>query len=248
MSRTGASRTVNQDSYYANAEIGLFVVADGAGGMDNGDVASRLAVFEVRTSFSRDKPVGLGAKRSTLIRGIERANAEIRKWVVQEGASRMASTIVAVACEGPKAVIAHVGDSRCYRLRRGRVTRLTADHTVAAELARSTGMTDEEAKRLPFSNVLSRALGSKDQVDVAVSEAELEWGDILLLCSDGLSGAFDDGELGGLMTSWSSDLNEAAGDLVAEARNRIGDDVTALLVQWGTTATWRGVRVRDPGG
>jgi serine/threonine protein phosphatase PrpC len=243
-SLTGASRAVNQDSYYANGNLGLFVVADGAGGMDNGDVASRLAVFEVRSRFSKDKPETMADRRETLIAGIQSANLEIRKWVKSTGERRMASTIVAVAADGPRCVIAHVGDSRCYRLRDGKVTRLTDDHTVAAELARNTGLTDEEARKLPFNNVLSRALGSREKVDVSINEEHLDWGDILLLCSDGISGAFTDEELGRVMSHCTADLNEAASELVAEARQRIGDDVTCLLLKWGTTATWRGVRVR----
>ncbi len=247
-SRTGAARTVNQDSYFADPDIGLFVVADGAGGLANGDVASQLAVYEIRSAFQRDLPQTMDDRRECLVSGIKRANSEIRRWIDEGNVHRMASTVVAVSCDGPDAVIAHVGDSRCYRLRGDQVTRLTDDHTVGAELARETDMTEEEAKRIPYQHMLSRALGADKDVDVAITETRLHAGDVFLLCTDGVSGTIGDEDLSRLVREWSSNLNAAAGELVSEARERGGDDVTALLFQWGGDGKhWSAVRLRPRG-
>jgi len=193
----GIVRSVNQDAYgeYEDLAAGrcLLFVADGMGGHRAGEVASQLAVECVGEAFeSSDLPAS-----ELLQLALESANARIFDASIQESDfAGMGTTGVALLLTGePKSWVAHVGDSRAYRWRAGQLSLLTSDHSVVGELVRRGQLTLEEARTHPQSNEILRALGTQPDVDVELTEVELEPGDLLLLCSDGLSGMLPDEEI-----------------------------------------------------
>jgi protein phosphatase len=142
----------------------------------------------------------------------------------------MGTTLVALLVDGEQAALAHVGDSRAYRVSRGRLDLLTSDHTWVAEQVHAGNLSEEQARTHPFKSVVTRALGGDREVSVEVAELDLEPGDVYLLCSDGLTGMVDDDAIRRHLTGASS-LEEACRSLVFEA-NRSGgkDNITALLL------------------
>ncbi|HET7841550.1 MAG TPA: protein phosphatase 2C domain-containing protein [Terriglobia bacterium] len=201
----------------------LFVLADGVGGQERGEVASRVAVESLLAGF-RSAPAG--EMLSTLLpRLVQAANTR----VVEEGlAARsrgpaMATTLVTCALRFDRAVVAHVGDSRCYLIRRGEATVLTRDHTVASEQVRLGVLSRQEAAEAPTRHLLSRSLGQELFVSAEVSDHTLLPGDVLVLCSDGLHGALDSREIARIAAHHRS-LEKAAQELVALANQKDGSD------------------------
>ncbi len=201
----------------------LFALADGVGGQDRGEVASRVAVEGILEGF-RSAPAG--ELLSTLLpRLVQAANTR----VVEEGlAARsrgpaMATTLVACGLRFDRAVVVHVGDSRCYLIRRGEATMLTRDHTVANDQVRLGVLSKQEAAETSTRHLLSRSLGQELFVSADVSEHTLLPGDVLLLCSDGLHGAVDSGAMA-RVAAHHRNLAEAAQELVALANQQDGGD------------------------
>lgn len=209
----------------------LFALADGVSGHDRGEIASRIAVECVLAGF-RGVP-GRGVHTVLLPRLVQAANVRIYETGLkskQPGAA-MATTIVLCALRFDRAVVSHVGDSRCYIIRRGRPTLLTRDHTVADEQVRSGELTEREAAELPTRHVLSRSLGNNLVVGVDTSDHQIHAGDVLLLCSDGLHGAVPPKEMARIV-SHAADLSVAAQDLAAVANDRDGsDNISIQLVR-----------------
>lgn len=227
----GVVREVNQDAFgrfddTERSEI-LLVVADGLGGHRGGEVASQMAVDRLGEFVlaSGDAP------EARLHQGILEANkailSESRRDVALDG---MGTTIVCLllAEEGPS-YAAHVGDSRLYRSRAGRLTALTEDHSLVATLVREGVLTEAEARTDPRRNQILRALGVRDDLEVDVAPVELAAGDIYLLCSDGLHGMIDDEELEQRIARVTRPAR-AAEELI-EAANQAGgtDNITCLL-------------------
>ncbi len=209
----------------------LFALADGVGGQDRGEVASRVAVESILEGFRR---APAGEMLSTLLpRLVQAANAR----VLEEGlAARsrgpaMATTVVACALRFDRAVVAHVGDSRCYLIRRGEATLLTRDHTVASEQVRLGVLSKPEAAAAPTRHLLSRSLGQELFVSAEVSDHTLLPGDVLVLCSDGLHGAVDTREIARL-AALHRDLANAAQELATLANQQDGsDNISVQLVR-----------------
>src|SRR5246127_5367028 len=173
----------------------LFVLADGVGGQRQGEVASRAAVEEVLAGFRRAPAM---ESHSTLLnRLVQSANARICETEALAGpaGSGMSSTVVVCALRFDRATIAHVGDSRCYLIRNGKARILTHDHTVANEQLHLGILSKAEAESLPTRHILSRSLGSELFVKVDLDEVQVQPGDILMLCSDGLHGAVSSTEI-----------------------------------------------------
>jgi protein phosphatase len=257
----GRQRKHNEDHMLLRPELELFVVADGMGGHNAGDIASRLATASIRNFYEATLdgtlPEGaLGEGHETLSGGAQRLAAAIRKANrdVFEISSTyrqhhgMGSTVVAAALDhealdhaqgdgttrddGVRTLhIGHVGDSRCYRLRSGELELLTHDHSLVNDaLALKPDLTPEELARLP-KNIITRALGMREDVKVDVRSVEVRAGDVYLLCSDGLSGLVDEPEIA-LILDGVSDLREAAEQLVSMANDNGGNDnISALLVR-----------------
>ncbi len=208
----------------------LFALADGVGGHDLGEIASREAVETVLTGF---RGVTSGEPGTALLSRLIRA-ANLR--VYEKGRSAcpggiaMATTIVACAIRFDRAAIAHVGDSRCYLVRRGRAAVLTRDHTFAAEQVRLGLVSAGEVSNSDTRHVLSRSLGSDLFVNVEVSEHQVLPGDVLVLCSDGLHGAVSLPELAG--AAESPHLAASARRLIDLANNRSGgDNISVQLIR-----------------
>ena len=210
----------------------LFALADGVGGHDCGEVASQAAVEFVLSGFraarSGESPTAL------LPRVVQAANTHVFETGLassSRGSSSMATTLVACILRFDRAVVAHVGDSRCYLVRHGHATPLTRDHTVANDQIRLGVLSAQEAADTPSRHVLSRSLGNDLFVAVETSDHQVHAGDVLLLCSDGLHGALPASEMANVV-SQNPDLNTAALELVASANERDGsDNVSVVLIR-----------------
>jgi protein phosphatase len=204
----------------------LFVVADGVGGHEKGEVASRTAVETLLDGF-REAPRAqpLSGLLQSLVR---KANTRVLDASLNSG---MATTLVACALRYDRAVIAHVGDSRCYLIRQKAATLLTRDHTIANEHARLGLMSSDDVAEAETRHILSRSLGSELSVSAEVNDHQVLAGDVLVLCSDGLHGALSSQEIAGLVSE-TSDMELAARRFVALANEKDGsDNVTALVVR-----------------
>src|SRR5829696_4840061 len=188
-------RPHNEDSYLELNQIGVFAVADGVGGAQAGDVASQMAVEILAEAFN-NQPANVDAE-DVMKLALERANSAIYQMASDlPQLASMATTIVALQISGDVATIGHVGDSRLYRIDpKGRLNRETADHSVVEEEVRAGRMTAEQALNHPSRNVISRALGAEDDVEVELKTMMVEPGTTFLLCSDGITRHIPDGEL-----------------------------------------------------
>ncbi len=211
----------------ARAQGWLFVLADGVGGQEQGHVASKAAVEKLVVGF-RDAPKD-EPRTALLTRLVQAANTHIYETgrAAAPGGLAMATTIVACALRFDRAVVAHVGDSRCYLIRRGYAKLLTRDHTVVAEQVRLGVLSRREAASASTRHLLSRSLGSDLFVAVDTSEHLLLTGDVLLLCSDGLHGLVPASEMANVV-SRCADLEAAAQELVSIANQRDGGDNISL--------------------
>ncbi|HXJ88241.1 MAG TPA: protein phosphatase 2C domain-containing protein [Candidatus Binatia bacterium] len=208
----------------------LFTLADGVGGQRQGGVASRAAVEEVLGGFRRAH--AMESHGPLLTRLVQAANARICETEALAGpaGAGMSSTIVVCALRFDRATIAHVGDSRCYLIRDSKARALTNDHTVANEQLHLGILSKAEAEEANTRHVLSRSLGSNLFVKVEVNEVQVQAGDVLLLCSDGLHGAVSSEEIARTV-SRRSELSAAAQDLVASANRQDGsDNVSVQLI------------------
>jgi len=208
----------------------LFAVADGVGGQDLGEVASRLAVESLQEGFRR---AASGESHSNVLqRLVQSANTRIYEAgkKASAGGVAMATTVVACALRFDRVVVAHVGDSRCYLIRRGHTTQLTRDHTVVNDQVRLGVMSAKEATEASTRHLLTRSLGNDLFVNVDVNEHQVLPGDVLLLCSDGLHGAIPAEELADIVSSHPN-LEYAASKLIDLANQRDGaDNVTLQLI------------------
>lgn len=238
---TGRVRQNNEDSFASEADISLFVVSDGMGGAEHGEVASAIAVATVaqhcRNALADPKlPLegaahpGLTAATNRLLSAIRSAHSAIYRLSASDPALRgMGATIVAAWVQGDTLSLAHVGDSRAYRLRHGNLEQLTSDHSLVAEQVRLGLLTSEQAAESHLQTILTRALGHSEAVEVDAQEHQILAGDTFLLCSDGLSRMVPDPEIASAIDQ-SLGL-DAASDHLIELANRAGgeDNITALL-------------------
>src|SRR6266699_1300852 len=230
-------RPVNEDSLLADPVRGIFAVADGVGGAEAGEVASQTAVEVLDEAFRHR--VGDGDDVEDLMElAIQRANNSIHRMAIEHPRfSMMATTIVSLHVDGNRATIGHVGDSRLYRISPdGRLHRETTDHSIVEEEVRAGRMSPEQAANHPSKNVISRALGAEESVEVDMKTIEVENGTAFLLCSDGITRHIPDGELGRLLTSYENP-NQAAEEMKRLCYERGAEDnLTAVIVQVGAPA------------
>ena len=226
-SDTGQVRPANEDSFLVRSP--LFVVADGMGGANAGEVASRAAV----ETFAAGLPAGEDPG-PRLAEAVRAANRRINQESEADTSRRGMGTTVTAALIGDSSVtVAHVGDSRAYLIREGEVSQLTRDHTLVDELVRQGSLTEAEAAVHPQRSIITRALGPEPSVEVDVETHSLDAGDVLLLCSDGLTGMVGDADLLAIVER-SNSLAAAAKELV-DAANAAGgkDNITVLLARVG---------------
>jgi protein phosphatase len=209
----------------------LFAVADGVGGQDKGEVASRTAVDSLLAGFRR-APRG-EQLRSLLPRLVQAANEKVYEagMAANSRGRAMATTLVACALRFDRVVVSHVGDSRCYSIRNGHATALTRDHTVVGEQTRLGLISAREAAESETRHVLTRSLGNGMFVGVDTSDHLVLKGDVLLLCSDGLHGAVPASDIADIVTR-NTDLDSAARELIDAANDRDGgDNVSVQLIR-----------------
>lgn len=239
LSDVGRRREGNEDEFRFDPALGFFAVADGMGGHAAGEVAARLAVetmLEAVRKRTHDGAAPDPLVASTALReAVDEANRRICDSIATHEEQRgMGTTIAAVLATGDRAVVAHVGDSRVYLLREGRLLRLTSDHSWVNEQVKLGLLSDDAAQRHPMRNIVTRALGSRSDVDVEIALESIRRGDVLLLCSDGLNTMLSDDEIRDLLGAHHDDPEAAARTLVAAANARGGDDnVTVIVVRVG---------------
>jgi len=223
-------RPLNEDSFLSDSERGIFSVADGVGGAEAGEVASQTAIEVLDEAFRHRLD---GADVEDLMElAIQRANASIHQMAQDHAKfSMMATTIVALHVQGNLATIGHVGDSRLYRLTpAGQLLRETADHSVVEEEVRAGRMTPEQAANHPSKNVISRALGAENDVEVDMKVIEVDDGTEFLLCTDGITRHIPDHELRHLLITYA-DLPTLCRELKRICYERGAEDnLTAVVV------------------
>jgi protein phosphatase len=245
VSDVGRKRKGNEDSLFVNPEQHLFVVADGMGGHAAGEVASKVAVDainefvcltggdeEITWPFGLDENISYDGNRlKTAIRYANRKVLEATKEKSEyEG---MATTVAAVLVDGDGANLGHVGDSRVYLVREGQITQLTSDHSWVNEQIQSGVISPDQARTHPLRNVVTRALGGKPDLQVDMQLHKVKAGDILILCSDGLTTMMADDEIAKVVTDAGGDVEKAAPALVAGANAKGGEDnITVLLLRF----------------
>jgi protein phosphatase len=222
-SDTGRQRQANEDSYFARAP--LFAVADGMGGAQAGEVASRLAAEAFEAGRRRE-----GQSPEAFLRQVARAANRRIHALAQRDVSRsgMGTTLTAILVDGDDVVIGHVGDSRAYRFRDGELELLTSDHSLVEELRRQGRLTDEQAEAHPQRSIITRALGPEPDVEVDTMTYRARPGDVYLLCSDGLTTMVKDDEIRAVLAD-AADLETAADELVRRANEAGGrDNITVV--------------------
>lgn len=241
----GRQRDVNEDAYRLVPEESLWVLADGMGGHASGQVASAMAVeaicdFMVRW---RHQPgfqwpfeimESRGFDENSLVNAVRVANVRIYNRAQIDSECENMGTTAVVATHNPDLglVVAHVGDSRCYRLRRDELVQITDDHSLVNHLMRHFHLSEAEAKSRAGSNVIVRAVGLEDDVEPDLNVDQPEVGDVYLLCSDGLSDLVEDWIIQQILIGHADDLNEAAEALVRAANSAGGtDNITVILLR-----------------
>jgi PPM family protein phosphatase len=219
---TGRQRTANEDAYFARAP--LFAVADGMGGAQAGEVASRLAAEAFEPLERRSEPA------EAYLRSIaESANKRIHSLAEHDSSrSGMGTTLTAAMVEGDEVSLAHVGDSRAYLFRDGDLKMLTSDHSLVEELRRQGRLTDEQALQHPQRSIITRALGPEREVDVDTMTFSARPDDVVLLCSDGLTTMVSDERIAEMLRT-EPDLESTVSRLVREANDAGGrDNITVV--------------------
>lgn len=239
----GRKRDHNEDFLHLPSELRLAIVADGMGGHASGEVASQLAVDTVVDYYERTahmQPLTWPYKVDRDLRGdvnrmttsVLLANLEIFEKAQREAQSKgMGTTVVATYFLDDTVIIGHVGDSRVYRLRGGVLTQLTEDHSLINDYIKMKRVTAEEAENWPHKNVIVRALGMKDTVQVDILTESPQVGDCYLLCTDGLSGMLSDEQMAQMVRS-EPDLDRAV-ELLIDGANQNGgiDNITVVLAR-----------------
>ena len=239
----GRKRQHNEDAFLVDPDLGLFLVADGMGGHAAGEVASTRAVEVVKSQLGAGRqaledlarastPEARAAAAALVETAVQRACAEVYRLAAADPSKRgMGTTLVCLVVAGSKAVVGHVGDSRVYLLRSGQCHRLTEDHTLVAAQVKAGTLTREQAHASQFRNVITRAVGIQESVQVDTLMVDLLPRDTFLLCTDGLHTYLGDEELAPILSS--PVLKDLPAKLIAVANERGGrDNVTAVVVRF----------------
>ncbi|MBF8982198.1 Stp1/IreP family PP2C-type Ser/Thr phosphatase [Lutibacter sp. B2] len=234
-SHVGNVREINEDAYFiSNDEFKLFIVADGMGGHNAGEVASNIAIDSIvsyieenkdRLSECEDEAVDI------LREAIITANRNIFIKSQNESACHGMGTTLTLALILSKVYIGHVGDSRAYIVRNGEISQITRDHSLVGELLRNGNITEEEAKVHPQKNMITRAVGTEEDIKMDSYSLDFEKEDMIVLCTDGLSNLIENSEMRNIL-SGSKDLNLACKHLIELANERGGNDnITVIAIR-----------------
>lgn len=226
LTHEGRVRTNNEDAYGMRAADGMYVVADGMGGHENGEWASAAIVEEIERV---DLPKDFDAAWTVIGEALHTANATI--WAEAKARShQMGSTVVVLFVRGNRFAVLWVGDSRVYLARKGMLVQLSHDHTQVQEMLDRGLLTAQDAEGHPMKNILARAMGVRETVEVDVVSDEIEPGDVFLLCSDGLTARVSDSEIGEILSTddGGDDFVRTLVDLTLE--RGAPDNVTVIAV------------------
>ena len=222
----GRVRKQNEDAAWLDEKRGIYVVADGMGGHLAGEVASAMAIDAVKRMAQENEMASISLLRNAVVAAHEAISA---RALENQNCSGMGTTISAMWRGGHYMYIAHVGDSRVYRLRKGRLEQITQDHSLVEELVRAKIISREEARNHPRRNIITRALGTPGENAPDLLAADMEAGDLWLLCTDGLTGMVDDEQIERVL-SGSESLDKMADTLLQMALAAGGrDNVTLIL-------------------
>jgi serine/threonine protein phosphatase PrpC len=241
----GMKRNHNEDTFSVIEDENLYVVCDGMGGHASGEVASQMAVECLKTFFKETRedpeatwPYKMDRSRryeeNRLITGIKLANLRIYETAQREAGKRgMGTTIVVMFAVEEGVYVAHVGDSRGYRIRDGKIEQMNEDHSLLNDYIKMKRLTPEEIANFPHKNVIVRALGMKDTVKVDTRFETPRANDIYILCSDGLSGPVKDEQIQSIIAQYQTDIKTCTSKLIEAANENGGpDNVTAVVVRW----------------
>ena len=229
-SDVGLRREANEDFYAIDESAGLFVVADGLGGHAAGRTASELAVGRFMDFL---RTAGHGSDFERLHAACVSAHEAILEKVLEDSSLQgMGTTLAGLWFQGGRMALAHVGDSRIYVFRDGKLHGLTCDHSLVNEMIFRGALTNQQARLHPYRHVITRALGVGQTVEPDIVELEPRSGDVYLLCSDGVTGPMDHEDLAQVMLAGRRDLETIADSLISIANESGGDDnATAVLVE-----------------
>jgi len=245
MSDVGLRRDQNEDALLVDDDLRLYVVADGMGGHAGGGTASRLAVETIQRTVRAARSRAPEAfapvpPEESALPGVLRGAVEQACAVIHAAAQAdpelagMGTTVTAVLLDGCSAFLAHVGDSRCYLLRDGRIQQISEDHSLVNEQVKAGAITADEAKHSRFKNIITRSVGFEREVQVDLTPFAVEAGDGIVVCCDGLTNLVEDAEI--LRISAEAPLADAPARLVALANGRGGDDnITVILIRVGSS-------------
>lgn len=229
----GRRRKLNQDFVYTSEKpVGslpnLFIVADGMGGHNAGDYASKATV---ETIVEKIENASETDRTRILEEAIQAANTLIRQKARESAdLEGMGTTVVAATCEGNSLCVANVGDSRLYVANKKEIRQITKDHSWVAEMVRRGGLGKEEARNHPDKNIITRAVGADDGIKVDFFTVQLKEGDLILMCTDGLTNMLEDEEIR-MILDGARDMVEKAEELVAAANERGGrDNISVILI------------------
>jgi len=239
MTDVGKVRAVNEDNFTVEESLGLFMVADGLGGQNAGEVASKMAVETIKSHLNDEKNPLVGEYKeefsqdtNRMLSGIRLTNSAIYEAGQRNSEQRgMGTTISSVFINGDVMSLVHVGDSRIYRIRKERLERLTMDHSVVEEQLIQGLITKEEAAESKYKNVITRALGAEETIEVDADEEVLLDRDKILLCTDGLTDMVDDEEILRMILRNGDDPQRAGEELVDVANSKGGlDNISVILL------------------
>lgn len=240
----GRVRRINEDNFRLIPQCSTLVVCDGMGGHAAGEIASLRAVETVEAYLLRGRQIappppdlnpsnqrGLPSEALDLVWAVRLANRRVYQTAQAQRQMRgMGTTLVAMRFVSGRAIVCHVGDSRAYRFRDGRLEPLTVDHSLVAELVAQNEITLEQARTFADRNIITRALGTRSVVAVDVSVQNARNGDWYLLCSDGLSGTITDEEIEGVLARRTHDPKQAVSDLIGAANAAGGPDNITVAI------------------
>jgi PPM family protein phosphatase len=251
----GRVREHNEDAVASDETVGLVVLADGMGGYKAGEVASEMAVLsitaELKETISYQRPgkidaeLGKQAEARLILDAVKSANEVIYSVSqTQSQCAGMGTTLVVGVFTNNKLLVGHIGDSRMYRLRSEVLTQITEDHSLLQEQIKSGLITAEQAKYSANKNLVTRALGIDQEVELELNEFDVEVNDIYLLCSDGLSDLVEDNTMESVLNKFSLDLDHVARTLVQMANDSGGsDNISVILIKvkepFEYRETWR---------
>jgi len=235
-SHPGRIRPLNEDAVGADPGIGLFILADGLGGYNAGEVASTMTVSMLLTDLGTQLARANGSPQlfdptDALRNALVAMNSAIFRAALNSSAYEgMATTVVIAWFLGGRLWVAHAGDSRLYRLRHGVLEQITRDHSFSQELVDAGMVSAEEARVLPAKNLVTKALGATPELEPEVHDYDVQAGDVVLMCSDGLTEMVSHLEIGGLITGCGHDVVESARRLIDLANEAGGRDNTSVIL------------------